>query len=634
MRKLSSQKRKQMVFFMDLSIMAGTAVILFVLSPLGNGTGARRLWPLLTNLSVWFVCIILFNLFFHTYDSLWRYAEGKEYLALLGGFGCGTALYLVGTKLFFQRQLAGLYMSAVLGMSLIGMLLVRFGYRVYRRRKRQVSRRKDGFVRKTGIIGAGEAGAALLRELQFKSHSPYEPVMVFDDDPDRIGMRMMNVPVRGPISKIHVFWKDCGITDLILAIPSLSGERRSEILNICAQTGCKLHILPDRVKQLAAPASLLSQMRSVQVEDLLDREPITLDGAGVQEMIQGKCVLVTGGGGSIGSELCRQIAAMSPKKLVILDVYENSTYELQQDLLRQYGTSLDLVTEIATVQDAALVRELFKKYSPELVFHAAAHKHVPLMEASPREAVNNNVFGTWNVVRAAHEAGTEKFVLISTDKAVNPTSIMGATKRICEMILSSMRGHSKTEFVTVRFGNVLGSNGSVIPLFQKQIEDGGPVTITDKRIVRYFMTISEAVSLVLQAGSIANGSEVFVLDMGKPVKILNLAENLIRLSGYIPYEDISIVEVGLRPGEKLYEELLVGNDNQYRTENRLIYVENVDPVSTQQMSAILNDLKYAVSAADKADVFKALHRCVPDFLPPEVVNGKMEVRVACTVTPA
>lgn len=621
--------RRHLVFFMDLCIMAGVAVVLFVLSPVGNGTGGDRLGPLIRNLGVWFFCIVLFNLAFHTYDSLWRYAEGREYLSLLGGFGCGTALFLLLTRFFFTRYLAGLYMLSVLGSSLIGMLLVRFAYRTYRKHSRRSRRQARGNVREVGIIGGGNAGYSLLREILGNPDSPYEPTVLFDDDPAKIGARIMDVPVRGPLCEIPALLAGSGVTDLFFAIPSLDAAKRGEILQHCSQTGCRLHILPDRVRDLAAGAPLLPQLRSVRVEDLLGRETIALAGVGVREMVEGKTVLVTGGGGSIGSELCRQIAAMHPKKLIVADVYENSTYELQQELRRSYGGGLDFAAHIVNVQDAALVRSLFETYHPELVFHAAAHKHVPLMESSPREAVKNNVFGTLNVVRAAHETGVRKFVLISTDKAVNPTSIMGATKRLCEMILASMNGRSETEFAAVRFGNVLGSNGSVIPLFQRQIAAGGPVTITDKRIVRYFMTISEAVSLVLQAGALAKGSEVFVLDMGKPVRILDLAENLIRLSGYQPYQEIEIREVGLRPGEKLYEELLVGRKNQRRTENRLIFVEDEQPVTKAQMDEILADLRQAVETGDRADMFAALHRRVPEFQTPESANAAAEAETIC-----
>ena len=619
MKSTLSKYRKLLVFLMDLAIMAFCATVLFIASPIGNGTGHRDLVPLVLNLAIWFLCIILFNLIFHTYDSLWRYAEGYEYLYLLLGFSCGTLLYLIFTEFIMKRQLAGLYMISVLGTSITFMLLARILYRIYRRHSCK-KRRYSSPTHRTGIIGAGDAGANLLREMLVKPNSPYEPVAMFDDDPAKIGMRVMGIQVKGPISAIPDFTEESNITDLILAIPSLTGPERSRILDTCTQTGCKLHILPDRVRELESKTSILSYMRNVRVEDLLGRDPVVLGGEGVREMIEGQTVLVTGGGGSIGSELCRQIADMGPDRLIIVDNYENTTYELQQELKRKYGNTLDLRVEIATIQDSSLIDAIFNKYSPDLVFHAAAHKHVPLMEDSPVEAVKNNVFGTWNVIQASDRYHVKKFVQISTDKAVNPTNIMGTTKRICEMMLSSMKDRSETEFVVVRFGNVLGSNGSVIPLFMQQIEAGGPVTITDKRIVRYFMTITEAVSLVLQSGAMATQSEVFVLDMGNPVKILDLAEKLIQLSGFAPYTEIPIEEVGLRPGEKLFEELLVGKEHQERTSHELIFVEDEQAVSPKQIDDILCGLKVAVQAGYRAEVFKALHRYVPEFRPPEEVN--------------
>lgn len=614
--------RKQLVFLMDLSVMAVVAVGLFLLSPVGNGTGGKDLGPLMMNLAVWYGCIIIFQIVFHTYDSLWRYAEGKEYLALLLGFGFGTLLYLLLTQMFFRRQLAGLYMVSTLGSSLILMLSIRFGYRMHRNRK-GTKKRKDP-CRRTAIIGAGDAGVLLLREILGKEECSYQSVLLLDDDPERIGMKVYGVPVKGPIARLPKIVKESDIEELILAIPSCPIERRREIIDLCNETGIHLQILPDRVSTLTTPNSLMGQMRDVQLEDLLGRDPIRLNGQGVEDMINGRTVMVTGGGGSIGSELCRQIASLHPERLIILDNYENSTYDLQQELIRQYGDQLHLTVEIANVQDKRLISQLFSQYRPQVIFHAAAHKHVPLMENSPAEAVKNNVFGTYNLVNAACDAGVEKFVLISTDKAVNPTSIMGATKRICEMILSSMRPVEKTDFVAVRFGNVLGSNGSVIPLFKKQIAQGGPVTITDKRITRYFMTVQEAVTLVLQAGAMAKRSEVFVLDMGKPVRILDLAENLIRLSGYRPYQDIPIVEIGLRPGEKLYEELLVGKKNQKHTEHELIFVEKVQAVTPSQMQEILMDLHQAVEFGAESEVLEALHRSVPEYHCPEEVNKYFE----------
>ena len=411
------------------------------------------------------------------------------------------------------------------------------------------------------------------------------------------------------------------MTDIILAIPTLTAERKAEILKVCSKTNCRLHILSDPVMQLErGNTSFAGNVRQVCIEDLLGRPAVRLDNPRIATFLAGKTVLVTGGGGSIGSELCRQIAQYRPKRLVVLDIAENSVYDLQQDLIHRFGKTLDLVIEIGSVRDYNKIDRLFNRYRPDLVFHAAAHKHVPLMEHCPEEAIKNNVFGTYHTALAALKYKTEKFVLISTDKAVNPTNIMGTTKYLCEQVLQGLRKKGSTEFAAVRFGNVLGSNGSVIPLFQKQIAYGGPVTITDKRIVRYFMTIPEAVSLVLEAGSFARSGEVFVLDMGQPVHILELAENLIRLSGYTPYVDIKIEEVGLRPGEKLYEELLTKNADLHRTENEKIFVEERKPLPYAQLSSWLSTLSDTVQQGKREDIFEVLHQLVPTFREPEEVN--------------
>jgi FlaA1/EpsC-like NDP-sugar epimerase len=621
-----SKHRKQLVFLMDLMIMTGVAVILFLLSPVGNGTGGSDLRPLFFNLVIWFLCIIFFQVIFRTYDSLWRYAQGKEYLFLLLGFGCGTALYLLITTLFFPRQLAGLYMISVLGSSLIGMLLIRFGYRTYRaRRMRGKPMDREG-KQKVAIIGAGDAGVLLLQEF-LRKDANHVPTLMLDDNPAKIGMKILGVPVMGPIDSLPELLQGADVKELILAIPSCPPYRKGEILKLCTQTGCRLRLLPDLTSLLSGEKPLMPHMRPAKVEDLLGREPIRLGAVNARQMITGKTVMVTGGGGSIGSELCRQIGAFSPRRLVVLDNYEHGAYDLQQELKRKCGDALDVVIEIATIQDNMRVQRIFKEYHPDIVFHAAAHKHVPLMESNPIEAVKNNVFGMLNVVRAACENSVDKFVLISTDKAVNPTNVMGTTKRLCEMILSSRNGIGSTKFVAVRFGNVLGSNGSVIPLFEKQIKEGGPVTITDKRIIRYFMTISEAVSLILQAGAMASSSEVYVLDMGKPVRILDLAENLIRLSGYQPYEEIPIVEIGLRPGEKLYEELLVSGKTHKKTANELIFVEKCQRVPPSQVEEIIHVLKSAVQSERREVVLQALHYCVPEFRPPEEVNKEFDETV-------
>ncbi len=422
----------------------------------------------------------------------------------------------------------------------------------------------------TMIVGAGEAGYTLLKELQNSRFSEQHVCCIVDDDPGKRGKYLRGVLVAGSRYDICKLAEEYKIDEIMIAIPSATHGMIQEILDICSQTSCKLKVLPG-LYQLVNGEVSVSKLRNVEIEDLLGREPVDTQIDSIMDYVSEKTVLVTGGGGSIGSELCRQIARHAPKRLVIFDIYENNAYEIQQELKHRYP-ALDLVVLIGSVRNTHRINNVFEKYRPEIVYHAAAHKHVPLMEDSPNEAIKNNVMGTYKTAQAADCYHASRFVLISTDKAVNPTNIMGASKRLCEMIVQMMNHQSKTEFVAVRFGNVLGSNGSVIPLFKKQIEEGGPVTVTHPDIIRYFMTIPEAVSLVLQAGAQAKGGEIFVLDMGKPVKILDLALNLIRLSGYKPYEDIDIQFTGLRPGEKLYEELLMSEEGLQSTENELIHI--------------------------------------------------------------
>ena len=464
----------------------------------------------------------------------------------------------------------------------------------------------------------------MLEEIQNNPDSPYSVQCFFDDDPGKIGRRIHGVVVKAPVSQMRECLRAMSIENVIVAIPSLSEKRRQEILaELSGMNHIRVSVLPGTLDLLEG-RTIRSQLREVQIEDLLGRSPVQLDPTPVDAYLSGKVVLITGGGGSIGSELCRQVAKRHPKRLVIVDIYENNAYDIQQELRYQYGSSLDLRVEIASIRDRERVEQLFSAYRPDVVFHAAAHKHVPLMETSPQEAVRNNVFGTRNLVWAADRCGVKKFVQISTDKAVNPTNVMGATKRLCEMILQSMKGRSATTFAAVRFGNVLGSNGSVVPLFQKQIRAGGPVTITDKRIIRYFMTIPEAAQLVLQAGAMARQNELYVLDMGQPVKILDLAENMIRLSGYIPYRDIDVVETGLRPGEKLYEELLINSRDIEKTEHNLIFVERQPSITEEELEHKLALLDRALQDNDPAAVRLALHQVVPTFREPEEVNKAKE----------
>ena len=476
------------------------------------------------------------------------------------------------------------------------------------------------------LIGAGESGRMLSRELRSSPQVKGRLCCVIDDNPQLHGKYLDGVRIVGGRDQIEDAAKRYDITQILFAIPTIQPEEKAAILNICKMTGCRLRVLPGLYQLLNGEVSL-SAVKDVQVEDLLGRSPVQLNKAVVSDFLEEKVVMVTGGGGSIGSELCRQIATCHPRRLIILDIYENNAYDIQQELKRQYGTRLDLRVEICSIRDKKRIYQIFEQYHPDVVFHAAAHKHVPLMEDCPDEAIKNNVFGTYHVVRAAEKYGVKKFVMISTDKAVNPTNLMGATKRFCEMILQSRRG-SSTEFCAVRFGNVLGSNGSVIPLFKRQIANGGPVTITDKRIIRYFMTIPEAAMLVLEAGAMAKQSQIFVLDMGQPVKILTLAENLIRLSGLEPYKDIEIKEIGLRPGEKLYEELLMQSEHLLTTENEKIFVEEQQLIPQRDIMCGLISLDNFVSAQRPKDELIALMRyLVPTFRDPDEVNREAVERL-------
>lgn len=471
------------------------------------------------------------------------------------------------------------------------------------------------------LIGAGEAGRMLARELLTSPRVSVKLCCVVDDNESKWGKYLESVPIVGGRDVIPSAVRREKITQIIFAIPTASEADRRDILNICNSTGVHTRTLPG-IYQLVNGEAVLSSVKDVQVEDLLGRTPIQLNTERLDGFLGGKTVLVTGGGGSIGSELCRQIAKHAPKRLIVLDIYENNAYDIQQELRRTYGDDLDLCVEIASIRDKERIYDIFQALRPDIVFHAAAHKHVPLMEACPAEAIKNNVFGTYHVVRAAEKFGVKKFVMISTDKAVNPTNVMGATKRFCEMILQS-RVDSPTEFCAVRFGNVLGSNGSVVPLFKRQIEEGGPVTITDKRIIRYFMTIPEAAQLVLEAGAMARQSQIFVLDMGEPVKILDLAEKLIRLSGLEPYRDIEIVETGLRPGEKLYEELLMKSETLLKTENSKIFIEQQQELDPKQIMSDLEFLDRAVTEDTPNDELVGIMRgMIPTYHAPEEVNRR------------
>lgn len=545
------------------------------------------------------------------YDSLWRYAEIVEFFRLCLASALAVGIFVAVTLALWASErripISVYFLSATFASALT--LYARLTYRMFRNTKIA----QGGVTRRrTLVIGAGDAASTLLHELSKNKSPDMNIICCVDDAPEKVGRNIMGIEIMGTTDDIPELVERCEIETLLLAIPTVDEENKRRILGICNKTKCNVRILPDIVKLIADGKDILSRIRDVRVEDVLGRPEIELKDS-TNELITGKTVMVTGGGGSIGSELCRQIAMCSPKKLIILDIYENSAYSIQQELLRRYGKRLNLHVLIASVRDSKKIDALFRANRPDVVFHAAAHKHVPLMENSPEEAVKNNVFGTYNVACAADRYGAERFVLISTDKAVNPTNVMGATKRVCEMIVQALAQKSKTKFVAVRFGNVLGSNGSVLPLFKEQIAAGGPVTVTDPEIVRFFMTIPEAVQLVLEAGQMGKGGEIFVLDMGKPVKILDLAENLIKLSGLIPYKDIEIKFTGLRPGEKLYEELLMDEEGVRKTGNRKIFIGSPLGLSKDTFFEQLAELKKIAYSNHSENLVQALLELVPTF---------------------
>ena len=509
--------------------------------------------------------LILFALL-RLYNSLWGFAGADELLHIFIATVLAAAvqfIFIYTETVLLPRSFPVLFAMLLF----VATMLVRFSYRFARRLRIRLSQTAQ---QRTMLIGAGQAGALVLREFKSSHFSRNKVVCIIDDDPGKKGRQLMGVPVIGGRALIEAAVDKYNISEIILAIPTLPTQVKKEIWEICSRTGCKFKQMPG-IYQLANGDVSIQAIRDIDIEDLLERDVVKVDMGGLSDLIKDKTVLVTGGGGSIGSELCRQLATFQPKELVIFDIYENNAYAIEQELKANHP-QLTTHVLIGSVRDEKRIDRVMETYRPSIVYHAAAHKHVPLMETAPLEAVKNNVFGTLNTARAADKYGVEHFVLISTDKAVNPTNVMGASKRICEMIVQSLAEKSKTCFAAVRFGNVLGSNGSVIPLFREQIRKGGPVTVTHPDITRFFMTIPEAVSLVLQAGAFAQGGEIFVLDMGHPVKISDLARNMIRLSGFEPDADIAIVYTGLRPGEKLYEELLMDEEGLTKTANDLIYI--------------------------------------------------------------
>lgn len=541
------------------------------------------------------------------YHSLWKFASVTELQNIVTACLVASAIQGLGLLLTGRPVPRSYYFSYAV-ILIVFTFANRFSYRFFRGLRHKRLNKKNGT--NVMIIGAGDAGNVIIKEIVSSTFSRMVIKCIIDDDENKWGRYIQGIRVEGGRDKIVELAGFYGIDEIIIAIPSAPRSVIKEILQVCQETDCKLRTLPG-MYQLVNGEVDVSKLRDVEVEDLLGRDPINVDLDSILGYVQNQTVLVTGGGGSIGSELCRQVASHHPKTLIILDIYENNAYDIQQELRDKYP-DLHLVVLIGSVRNTNRMNSIFETYKPDIVYHAAAHKHVPLMEDSPNEAIKNNVFGTWKTAQAAALHGTKKFVLISTDKAVNPTNIMGASKRICEMIVQTYNKHYDTEFVAVRFGNVLGSNGSVIPLFRKQIEAGGPVTVTHPDIIRYFMTIPEAVSLVLQAGAYAKGGEIFVLDMGEPVKIMDLAKNLIRLSGFKVGEDIEIQITGLRPGEKLYEELLMEEEGMKETANHLIHIGRPIEINEQLFFQQLNELKKA-SQMESADIRGLLKEIVPTY---------------------
>jgi FlaA1/EpsC-like NDP-sugar epimerase len=564
-------------------------------------------------------------IFFKLYRSLWEYASIDEMIGIIFAVfvaNTATVSFLVFTQAHFPRSVY--IMTAVFDLLFIGG--VRFVYRAFRRVKNKGLVIRRPLAKRVIVVGAGDAGALIIKELRNHSELNYNIVGIVDDSSEKKGQRLNGIPILGSIKTITSVVEKYLVDEIIIAIPSASKKETRDILEKCKKTGTKIKILPG-VYELIDGKVTVNQIRDVNIEDLLGRNQVHLDTDLIESYIEGKKVLVTGAGGSIGSELCRQISRFNPKELIILDIYENGLYDLQNELNNKYNSHglnkvLNLSAIIGSVRDRNRLKSIFDEFNPDVVFHAAAHKHVPLMENNPYEAVKNNIIGTYNLLDVANENEVSKVVLISTDKAVNPTNVMGATKRFAEMLIQAFDAVSRTDFVAVRFGNVLGSNGSVIPLFKKQICEGGPVTVTHEEITRYFMTIPEASQLVLQAGSMANGGEIFVLDMGEPVKIIDLASDLIRLSGFKPNEEIQILITGLRPGEKLYEELLMNEEGLKDTYHEKIFIGKPLDIKYDDIKREVEILNSTADLGMSQLLIEELRRFVPSYKPNEEVNGK------------
>ena len=570
--------------------------------------GMKFIIPLFIYIIVNSISIGLFN----GYKSLWNKSVDREFIQMV----IAVLIYQIPISIinkYMGYEFPFLFYIVNMLLTVLATCTSRIGYRVIRKITMYMSLQTYTDAKKVLIIGAGSAGRLIIKELYEKPQLQKKPIGIIDDNKNKLGKKIHNIPVIGTCEDIKRIAKDYEVDEIIFSIANIENKRKKEIIEICKSCKCVVKTIPGIYEIIEGKVDI-KNIRDVEIEDLLGRETININTKEISNYLENKTILVTGGGGSIGSELCRQIAKVNPKKLILLDIYENNAYEIQQELIRKYKDKLNLEVIVGSIRDENRLDSIFAKYKPEVVFHAAAHKHVPLMEKSPCEAIKNNVFGTKNVALMADKYKVKRFVLISTDKAVNPTNIMGATKRCAEMIIQTMNERSKTEFVAVRFGNVLGSNGSVIPLFKKQIEEGGPITVTHPEVTRFFMTIPEAVSLVIQAGAMAKGGEIFVLNMGESVKIVDLAKNLISLSGFEPDVDIKIEFSGLRPGEKLYEELLMDEEGLKQTNHNKIFIGKPIDINIEKLEKDLKLLKLAVDNEEAEAIEYIMKSLVPTFV--------------------
>ena len=632
-------KRRLILIGLDIGIMmaAYAAIILadifaadkLKLEPLGYAF----------NFAIFLILGLCVRFSFSCYSNVWRYANSLVFLKLIVADAISGLAATIITHFIPYVNIGAWESLSLFCMYNIATLCSRFVYQLYYKTKNANEGITKNHKIPAAILGAGQVGNLLAEEIIYDKTSKYQPVCFIDRDKRKVGGKILGLPVYSDTDCIEKM-KKLGTEEVFIAITNLEEERTKALVDWYSKSGFKVKIYDFPLKSDgSSDPSSKRVIREVRIEDLLFRDMLSVIDSESRAYYENKVVLVTGGGGSIGSELCRQIAKCSPKKLVIFDIYENNAYDIEQELRRAYGEKLNLTVEIGSVRDRVRLEAVFSAYCPDVVFHAAAHKHVPLMEHSSCEAIKNNSFGTYNTADMAEKYGCEKFILISTDKAVNPTNVMGASKRLCEMIVQA-RSDSKTAFAAVRFGNVLGSNGSVIPLFKRQIAAGGPITITDRRIIRYFMTIPEASGLVMQAGAMAKCGELFVLDMGKPVKIIDLAENMVSLSGLRPYIDIDIIETGLRPGEKLYEELLIKTEKLSKTKNNLIFIEKDVPLSRNEVDEKLDMLRRVIeeteSKSDSKLIKDAMMQVVPTYRTPEEINCKAkdseEMKLAASVS--